>query len=114
MRNVQLQEAQLSQRGRALFRVCLQSASTYLQRSFLLPVTAASDLLVHKIRLNYVLLSPIVPAVSDQLPRTPACLLPFVGRLGSGPRLVGRIESGIRATVLLPVPIKMAVFTFSY
>jgi len=28
------QEAQLSQRGRAMVRVCLSSASTYLQRSF--------------------------------------------------------------------------------
>ena len=32
-----------------MLHVCLQSASTYLQRSFLLLVTAASDLLVHKI-----------------------------------------------------------------
>jgi len=33
---------------------------SYLQRSFLLLVTAASDLLVHKIILNSVLLFPIV------------------------------------------------------
>ena len=32
----------------------------YLQRGFLLLVIAASDLLVHKILLNSVLLSPIV------------------------------------------------------
>ena len=43
-----------------MLRVCQQLASTYLQRSFLLLVTAASDLLVHKIILNSVLLSPIV------------------------------------------------------
>jgi len=67
------QEAQLSQRGRAKLRVCLQLASTYLQRSFLLLVTAASDLLVHKILLNSVLVSPIVyggvrPKLSGQTP----------------------------------------------
>jgi len=48
------QEAQLSQRGRAMLRVCLYSqlqVSTYLQRRVLVPVTAASDLLVHKILL---------------------------------------------------------------
>ena len=54
------QEAQLSQRGRAMLRVCLWSASTYFHRSFLLLVTAASDLLVLKFLLNSVLLSPIV------------------------------------------------------
>ena len=43
-----------------MLRVCLWSASTYLQRRFLLLVIAASDLLVHKILLNSVLLSPIV------------------------------------------------------
>ena len=47
-------------RGRAMLRVCLLSASTYLQSSFLLLSIAASDLLVHKILLNSVLLPPIV------------------------------------------------------
>jgi len=99
------QEAQLSQRGRAMLRVCL-SASTYLQRSFLLLVTAGSDSLVHKILLNSVLLSPIIsgggrPNPSRQTPlgHNPPCFLPFVGRLGSGPRLVGRIGSGVRVSV---------------
>jgi len=100
------QEAQLSQRGRAMLCVCLYSASTYLQRSFLLLVTVDSDLLVHKIILNSVLLSPIFsggvrPNPSGQTPlgHNPPCLLPFVGRLGSGPRLVGRIGSGVRVSV---------------
>jgi len=40
------------------------------------------------------------PAVSDQTPRTnPPCLLPFVGQLGTGRRLVGRIGSGVRVNV---------------
>ena len=39
----------VAERPRDILRVSLQSASTYLQRSFLLLVTAASDLLVHKI-----------------------------------------------------------------
>jgi len=39
--------------------VCSQLQHTY-SAVFLLPVTAASDLLVHKILLNSVLLSPIV------------------------------------------------------
>jgi len=43
-----------------MLRVCQLLASTYIQRSFLLLVTAASDLLVHKILLNSVLLSPII------------------------------------------------------
>jgi len=61
-------------------------------------VTAASDLLVHKILLNSVLQSPIVaggvrpkPPGQTPLGHSPSCLLPFVGRLGSEPRLVGRI-----------------------
>ena len=43
--------------------------------------------------------------MSDQPPAgqtplgQPPCLLPFVGRLGSGPRLVGRIWSGVRVSV---------------
>ena len=59
---------------------------------------------MHKILLNSVLLSPILsPAVSDQTPLghnpPPPCFLPFVGRLGSGPRLVGRIGSVVRVSV---------------
>ena len=73
---------------------------------FLLPVSAASDLLVHKILLNSVLLSPIVSG--GVLPKHPGqtllghnslCLLPFMGRFGSGPRLVGRIGSGVWVSV---------------
>ena len=67
-----------------MLRVCLQSASTYLQRSFLLLVTAAPDLLVHKILLNSVLPSPIVSdGVRPKLPgQTPLghnspCFLPL-------------------------------------
>ena len=49
--------------------VCSQLQLTYLQRSFLLLVTAASDLLVRKILLNSVLLSPIVSGgVRPKLP----------------------------------------------
>ena len=66
----------------------------------------ASDLLVHKILLNSVLLSPIVsggvrPELPGQTPlgHNPPCFLPFMGRLGLGPRLVGRIGSGVRVTV---------------
>jgi len=74
---------------------------------FLLLVTAASDLLVHKILLNSVLLFPIVsggvrliPHPWTNTPRSqPPCLLPFVGRLGSGPRLVGRIGSVVRVSI---------------
>jgi len=50
---------------------------------------------------NSVLLSPIVSGgVRPKLPgQTPPCFLPFVGRLGSRPRLVGRIGSGVRVSV---------------
>ena len=51
------QVALLSQRGRAMLRVCLQHTYSAV---FLLPLTTALDLLVHKILLNSVLLSPIV------------------------------------------------------
>ena len=56
-----------------MLRVCLYivSFNIYLQHSFLLGrlVTAASDLLVHKILLNSVLLSPIVSnGVRPKLP----------------------------------------------
>ena len=70
---------------------------------FLLLVTAAS---VHKILLNSVLLSHIVsggvrPKLLGQTPlgHNLPCFLPFVGRLGSGPRLVGLIGSGVRVSV---------------
>ena len=73
---------------------------------FLLLVTAASDVLVHKNLLNSVLLSPIVsggvrPKPPDKHPlgHNPPCLLPFVGCLGSETRLVGRIRSGVRVIV---------------
>ena len=66
----------------------------------------ASDLLVHKILLNFVLLSPIVsggvrPKSPGQTPlgHNPTCLLLFVGRLRSRPHLVGRIGSGVRVSV---------------
>jgi len=51
---------------------CLSAVSFNISTAqFLLLVTAASDLLVHKILLNSVLLSPILsPAVSDQNPQT--------------------------------------------
>ena len=56
---------------------------------------------MQKILLNFVLLSPIVSGgVRPKLPgQTPLCFLPFVGRLGSGPRVVGRIRSGVRVSV---------------
>ena len=50
------QVALLSQRGRAMLRVCLQHTYSAV---FLLPLTTALDLLVHKILLNSVLLSLI-------------------------------------------------------
>ena len=85
--------------------VCSQLQYTY-SAVFLLLVTAASDLLVQKILLNFVLLSPIVsggvrPKLPGQTPlgHNPLCFLPFVGRLGSGPRVVGRIRSGVRVSV---------------
>jgi len=48
-----VQEAQLSQRGHAMLRVCLYNISFNIPTAqfFLLPITAASDLLVHKILL---------------------------------------------------------------
>ena len=68
---------------------------------FLLLVTADSDLLVHKILLNSIFCCLLLsPEVSDQNPpdkhplgHNPTYMLPFVGRLGSRPRLVGRIGS---------------------
>jgi len=84
--------------------VCSQLQHT--AQFFLLLVTAASDLLVHKILLNSVLLSPIVsggvrPKLPGQTPlgHNPLVFLPLEDRLGSGPRLVGRIGSGVRVSV---------------
>ena len=78
-------------------------SSTYLQRSFFITrlVTAASDLLVHKILLNSVLLSRIVSGGVRPKPpeQTPLGFLPFVGRFRSVPRLVGRIGLGVRVNV---------------
>ena len=83
------QEAQLSQRGRAIVGGCVCSQLTYVQRSFLLIVTAASDLLVHKILLNSVLLSPIVSGGVRLKPpgQTPLGYNSLVGRIGSGVRV---------------------------
>jgi len=86
--------------------VCSQLHHTY-SAVFLLLVTAASDLLVHKILLNSVRLSPIVSGgvrpTSHPRKNTshnpPPCWLPFVGRLGSGTRLVGRIRSVVLVSV---------------
>jgi len=84
--------------------VCSQLQHTY-SAVFLLLVTVAS---AHKILLNSILLSPIVsggvrpnPPDNHPLGHNPTCLLPFVGRLGSGPRLVGQIGSGVRVSVSL-------------
>ena len=52
----------VTERPRDAFFVCSQLQHTY-SAGFLLLVTAASDLLVHKILLNSVLLSPIVSGV---------------------------------------------------
>jgi len=91
--------------ARCFVFVCSQLQHTY-SAVFLLPVTAASDLLVHKILLNsavsYCLRRcPTNPSSPGQTPvgHNPPCLLPFVGRLGSGPHLVGRIGSGVRVSV---------------
>ena len=80
-----------------MLRLCSQLQHTY-SAVFLLLVTAASDLRVNKILLNSVLLSPTVsggvrPKLPGQTPvgHKPPCFLPFVGQLGSGPGLVGRI-----------------------
>ena len=69
-----------------MLRVCSQLQHTY-SAVFLLPVTAASDLLVHKILLNSVLLSPIVsggvrpnPLADKQLGHNPlVCCRSWVG-----------------------------------
>ena len=87
--------------ARCFVFVCSQLQHTY-SAVFLLLVSAASNLLVHKFLLNSVLLSPIVSGdVRPKFPRqtplghNPPCFLPFVDRLGAGPRLVGRIGSGV-------------------
>ena len=65
--------------ARCFVFVCSQLQHTY-SAVFLLLVTAASDLLVHKILLNYVLLSPIVSGgVRPKLPgQTPLGHNPLV------------------------------------
>ena len=83
---VNQQEAQLSQRGRAMLEaarcfvfVCSQLHHTY-SAVFILLATAASDLLVHKNLLNSVLLSPIVfGGVRPKLPdKHPSVITPLV------------------------------------
>ena len=85
-----------------------RSLSAIAELIVLLLVTAASDLLVHKILLNSVLLSPIVsggvrPKLPGQTPlghNPPPCFFSAVrGSVGVGPRLVGRIGSGVRVSV---------------
>jgi len=80
--------------------VCSQLQHT---AHFLLLVTAASDLLVHKILLQCKFCSAVsycLRRCPTKTPRTNTpCFLPFVGRLGPGPRLVGRIVSGVRVSV---------------
>ena len=56
--------------------------------------------------LNSVLLFPIVsgsvrpnPPGRTPLGNNPHCFLPFMGRLGSGPRLLGRMGSGVLVSV---------------
>ena len=89
--------------ARCFVFVCSQLQHT--AQFFLLVVTAASDLLVHKILLNFVLLSPIVSGgVRPKLPgqtslhHNQPCFLPLEGQLGSGPRIVDRIGSGVRVS----------------
>ena len=77
--------------------VCSQLQHTY-QRSFLLLVrlTAASDLLVHKILLHYVLLSPIVSGgVRPNPPDKPPLFAAVRGSVGdrSPPRGSDRVRS---------------------
>ena len=85
---------------------CCVFVCSQLQYTAQFVFITASGLLVHKILLHSVLLSPIVSgSVRPKLPgQTPLahnrrCFLPLEGRLGSGPRLVGRIGSGVRVSV---------------
>ena len=78
---------------------CLSVVSFNIQRSFFITSYCGFRcILVREIILNNVLLSPIVsggvrPNTPGQTPlgHNPPCLLLFVGRLGSGPRLAGPI-----------------------
>ena len=87
---------------------CFEFVRSQLQHTaqFFITSYAASDLLVHKILLNSVLLSPIVSGgVRQKLPgQTPLrhnslVFLPLEGRLGSERRLIGQIGSGVRVSV---------------
>ena len=91
---------------------CFLFVYTQLQHTysavFLLLVTAASDLLVYKILLNSVLLSPIVsggvrPKLPGQIPlgHNPLVFCRSWVSWGQDPasRLVGRIGSGVRVSV---------------
>ena len=91
--------------ARCFVFICSQLQHTY-SAVFLLLVTAASDLLVHKILLNYVLLSPIVsggvqpkPPGQTPLGHNPLLFAVVRGSVGSGPRFVGRIGLGVRVIV---------------
>jgi len=86
--NMKTRSSAVAERPRdaSCLSVCL--SSTY-SAVFLLLVTAASDLLVHKILLNSVLLSPIVsggvrPKLPGQTPlgHKPLVFLPLDGQLG--------------------------------
>jgi len=75
--------------ARCFVFVCSQLQHT---AQFLVVVTVASDLLVHKILLHFVLLSPIVsggvrPKLPGQTPlhHNPPSFLPLEGRFGPGP-----------------------------
>jgi len=83
---------------------CLSVVSFNIQRSFLLVVTAASDLLVHKILLNFVLLSPIVsggvrPKLPGQTPLHHKLFCPLFAARGSvGVRTPLRGSDRVRST----------------
>ena len=109
-----------------MLRVCLQSASTY-SAVFLLLVTAASDLLVHKILLNTVLLSPIIsgdvrPKLPGQTPLGHNPPLFFAVRGSVGVRTLPRGSDRVRSRVSTKIPAgfclydelrqKIAVFTY--
>ena len=77
---------------------CLSVVSFNIQCSFLLVVTAASDLLVHKILLNFVLLSPIVSG--GVRPKLPNIIIPlfFAARGSVGVRTPPHGSDRVRST----------------